>query len=81
MFLFVCLFVCAGLTHVWTKLREVKCGNGNTVAMIYDRFPIIDYFRYVSDDVVAGAMDSKAGSSHGTYYFYLTRVKQRLSML
>ena len=27
--------------------------------MIYDQFPIIDHFRYVNDDMVAGAMDTK----------------------
>jgi hypothetical protein len=38
--------------------------------MVYDDFPIIDYFRYVKEDLIAGAMDSKTTSA-GTYYFYL----------
>lgn len=47
-----------------------------TTAMVYDNFPILDPFRYVSEDVVMGAMDSKVqGPNDGTYYFYLTRIK------
>jgi hypothetical protein len=38
--------------------------------MVYDDFPIIDYFRYVNDNLLAGAMDAKP-SDAGTYYFYL----------
>lgn len=38
--------------------------------MIYDDMPIIDYFRYVKEDMIAGAMDAKT-SPDGTYYFYL----------
>lgn len=56
------------------QLREISYLGENTVAMVYDDFPIIDYFRYVSDDLVAGAMDSKKMKAHGTYYFYLKRI-------
>jgi hypothetical protein len=38
--------------------------------MVYDDFPIIDYFRYVKEDLIAGAMDAKTAAG-GTYYFYL----------
>jgi hypothetical protein len=38
--------------------------------MIYDDVPIIDYFRYVKEDMIAGAMDAKTAPG-GTYYFYL----------
>jgi hypothetical protein len=38
--------------------------------MIYDDKPIIDYFRYVKEDLIAGAMDAKIVLG-GTYYFYL----------
>jgi hypothetical protein len=38
--------------------------------MIYDDDPIIDYFRYVKEDMIAGAMDAKTAPG-GTYYFYL----------
>ena len=41
--------------------------------MIYDKFPIIDSFRRVSDGVVMGAMDNKDLPDAGTYYFYLTK--------
>lgn len=44
--------------------------------MIYDNLPILDPFRYVSEDVLMGAMDSKIQQpGDGTYYFYLTRIK------
>lgn len=42
--------------------------------MIYDKFPIIDSFRYINDDIVLGAMDNKDLKDAGTYYFYLTRI-------
>lgn len=42
--------------------------------MVYDNFPIIDYFKYVNEDLVAGAMDSKKMKPFGTYYFYLKRL-------
>ena len=45
-----------------------------SVAMIYDKFPIIDQFRRVSDDVVMGAMDNKDLKDCGTYFFYLTKL-------
>lgn len=38
--------------------------------MVYDDFPIIDYFRYVKEDLIAGAMDAKTAPG-GTYFFYL----------
>lgn len=43
--------------------------------MIYDNFPIIDTFRYVSEGVVMGAMDNKGTENEGTYYFYLTKLE------
>lgn len=54
------------------KLREMKFGNHTTIAMIYDSFPVIDYFHYVTDDIVAGIMDTKLFP--GTFYFYLKRI-------
>lgn len=41
--------------------------------MIYDNHPVIDIFRYVSENVVAGAMDSKTFEKEGAF-FYLTRL-------
>lgn len=42
--------------------------------MIYDNFPIIDHFRYVNDNMVAGAMDTKLYGDAGIYYFYLSKM-------
>lgn len=50
----------------------MKYGNHNTIAMIYDIHPIIDYFHHVTDDLVAGVMDSKLFSD--PLYFYLKRM-------
>lgn len=41
--------------------------------MVYDKFPIIDAFRYVDENTVIGAMDTKDLKDAGTYYFYLKR--------
>lgn len=57
------------------QLREVKYRGIVSAAMIYDNFPIIDTFRYVSHDVVVGAMDNKLTPDEGTYFFYLTKIK------
>ncbi|VUC32744.1 unnamed protein product [Clonostachys rosea] len=57
------------------SLREVKFRGVVSTAMIYDKFPIIDSFRHVSDGVVMGAMDNKDLSDAGTYYFYLTKLE------
>lgn len=40
--------------------------------MIYDDRPVIDYFRYVNDNMVAGVMEGKRFNS-GIFHFYLTR--------
>ncbi|KAJ5151670.1 hypothetical protein N7492_009965 [Penicillium capsulatum] len=52
------------------RLRQIKWRGVLSTAMVYDDFPIIDYFRYVNDNLLAGAMDAKT-SNAGTYYFYL----------
>ncbi|PHH62094.1 hypothetical protein CDD81_7587 [Ophiocordyceps australis] len=64
----------ANLDWGQARLREIKCEDMATAAMIYDKFPIIDLFRYVSEDMVAGIMDSKEFNKDGTFYFYLTRL-------
>jgi len=46
----------------------------NTIAMIYDNHPIIDYFRLVTPDMVAGVMESKEMKEFGAYYFFMTRI-------
>jgi hypothetical protein len=57
------------------QLREMSYEGKNTIAMVYDNFPVIDYFRFVTPDLVAGAMDSKILRECGTYYFFLTRIR------
>ncbi|KFZ20447.1 hypothetical protein V501_00127 [Pseudogymnoascus sp. VKM F-4519 (FW-2642)] len=67
--------------RVWNKdfghaiLREVKFRGIISTAMIYDQFPIIDHFRCVNNDMVAGAMDTKQYGDAGVYYFFLRRIK------
>lgn len=56
------------------KLREMAYKGVNTIAMIYDDYPTIDYFRYVAPDVVLGIMDMKQGRAFGLWYFFLTRL-------
>ncbi|KAJ5171633.1 hypothetical protein N7492_004226 [Penicillium capsulatum] len=60
--------------EVWgrARLRPIEWRGVLSTAMVYDDFPIIDYFRYVNDNVLAGAMDAKT-STAGTYFFYLYR--------
>ncbi|KAJ5633306.1 hypothetical protein N7490_009645 [Penicillium lividum] len=52
------------------RLRQIEWRGVLSTAMVYDDFPIIDYFRYVNDDLLAGAMDAKT-VKEGTYFFYL----------
>ncbi|KAJ7643869.1 hypothetical protein FB45DRAFT_1052730 [Roridomyces roridus] len=40
---------------------------------VYEAEPIIDYFCYVNEDVVAGIMESKDPDLLGGFYFYLKR--------
>lgn len=57
-----------------SQIREVKFHGTVSAAMIYDKFPIIDVFKYVDDNTVLGAMDSKDfPADAGEYYFYLKR--------
>ncbi|KAI8215229.1 hypothetical protein K4K52_009655 [Colletotrichum sp. SAR 10_76] len=55
------------------RIREVKYRGVVTAAMVYDKFPIIDAFRYVDENTVIGAMDTKDLKDAGTYYFYLKK--------
>ncbi|KAJ7160041.1 hypothetical protein C8R46DRAFT_1038374 [Mycena filopes] len=56
------------------QLREVKFRGVISAAMIYDIKPIIDYFRYVDDDTVAGMMDAKEAPAG--YHFHLKRCRK-----
>lgn len=40
------------------QLRVIEFEKENTAALIYDKLPIIAYFKYVNGDTVAGAMES-----------------------
>lgn len=58
-------------------MRAVSFRGVISAAMIYDNFPIIDSFRYISDTIVIGAMDNKlVPKEAGTYYFYLRKLKE-----
>ncbi|KAL2683149.1 hypothetical protein Neosp_007616 [[Neocosmospora] mangrovei] len=76
----IVLYDSAG-ARVWNKdygkaqLRETKFRGVVSAAMIYDNFPIIDSFRYISHNVVIGGMDNKLiPKEAGTYYFYLRKI-------
>ncbi|KAI8717313.1 hypothetical protein NCS52_00806600 [Fusarium sp. LHS14.1] len=57
------------------RLRETKFRGVVSAAMIYDNFPIIDSFRYISHNVVIGGMNNKLiPKEAGTYYFYLRKI-------
>ncbi|KAI8376095.1 uncharacterized protein BYT42DRAFT_614880 [Radiomyces spectabilis] len=60
------------------QLRQVEYHGVVSACMIYDTMPIMDHFRYLNEETVVGAMDSKlhaAIPNVGTFYFYLTRMK------
>lgn len=45
-----------------------------STAMIYDKQPIFDHFRYLNEEIVMGAMDCpKYMEPEKTFYFYLTK--------
>lgn len=51
------------------KLREMVYEGTVSMAMIYDDRPIIDHFRYVDDDFMAGIMEGKALGRRGSFTF------------
>jgi hypothetical protein len=56
------------------RLREVKFRGQTGAALIYDKQPIMDYFRRISDDTVLGWGEVKGKDS--VLFFYLTRAPQ-----
>ncbi|KAI9261595.1 hypothetical protein BDA99DRAFT_560452 [Phascolomyces articulosus] len=64
-------------------LRRMEYRGVVSTAMIYDKQPIIDYFRYVNDDLLLGAMDTKVmpKDDMGTLYFTIQRFKKVKSEL
>ncbi|KAJ7741272.1 hypothetical protein B0H16DRAFT_1464469 [Mycena metata] len=55
------------------QVREVKFRGVVSAAMVYDTRPIIDHFRYVDEETVAGMMDVK--DAPAGYHFHLTRLR------
>lgn len=53
------------------RLRQVSARGVSTAAMVYDRQPIIDFFRTVAPGVVLGLMDFRG---HAPLFFTLRRV-------
>ena len=52
------------------RLREVSCRGVMTSAMVYDRQPIIDFFRMVAPGVLLGLMDYR---DHAPLFFTLRK--------
>jgi hypothetical protein len=53
------------------QMREVLFGGKVQAALIYDKQPIMDYFRKVNDQVVIGLGDVKGRPTD--FFFHLTR--------
>ena len=65
-----------GTVYAWDKwgeaqLREVAFGSKVQACLIYDKLPMMDYFRKVSDDVVIGLGDVKGRPTD--FFFWLER--------
>lgn len=52
-------------------LRMVEFRGRSTATMIYDKHPILDHFRRITDDLVMGVMDRKGDAA--PLLFYLRR--------
>jgi hypothetical protein len=52
------------------RLRMVEFRGSSTATMIYDKHPIFDHFRKITNDVVMGIMDRKRDAP---LFFYLRR--------
>ena len=53
------------------QMREVVFGGKVQAALIYDKHPIMDYFRKVTDNLVIGLGDIKGKPTD--FFFHLTR--------
>ncbi|MBP2233696.1 hypothetical protein J2Z31_000186 [Sinorhizobium kostiense] len=56
------------------SLRSMPFRNAMSAAMVYDRKPIIDYFRKIGRDRVLGVMQVEGDDRH--YFFELERVAE-----
>jgi hypothetical protein len=55
------------------QLREVAFGGKVQASLIYDKHPMMDYFRKVTDDIVIGLGDIKGRPTD--FFFWLERDK------
>ncbi len=67
-----------GTVYAWdnwgqAQLREVALGGKVQACLIYDKMPMMDYFRVVSDDIVLGLGDIKGRPLD--FFFWLERDK------
>lgn len=67
-----------GEIYVWEKfgqaqLREVAFNGKVQACLIYDKMPMMDYFRKVTDDIVLGVGDIKGLPTD--FFFWLERDK------
>jgi hypothetical protein len=67
-----------GTVYAWDKwgaaqLREVKFGDKVQACLIYDKLPMMDYFRKVTEDLVIGLGDIKGRPTD--FFFWLEREK------
>lgn len=53
------------------QLREIRYAGKVSAALIYDKQPIMDYFRKVNDDLVIGLGDIKGKPTD--FFFHLSR--------
>ena len=53
------------------QLREVAFGGKVQACLIYDRLPLMDYFRKVTDNLVVGLADAKGKPME--FFFWLER--------
>jgi len=57
------------------RMREIRFAHVTSAALIYNNYPIIDYFRKVNDDVVIGFGETK-GEENEDFFFYLIRERE-----
>jgi len=67
-----------GSVYAWpnwgeAQLREIAFGGKVQACLIYDKQPMMDYFRKVTDDLVVGVADIKGRPTD--FFFWLERDK------
>ncbi|KAL4921265.1 hypothetical protein BDW62DRAFT_175316 [Aspergillus aurantiobrunneus] len=55
------------------SLHKMVFRGALSTTMIYDDRPVLDHFRYVDENTVAGVMEGKALRKDGDFHFYLRR--------